>query len=318
MTDSAFAIPDGLAAMHSPVAFVGDRFVSLDDATVPIWDMGFLLGVTITERLRTLKRKVWLMDQHLDRMELGLALANVPLPFPRSTIVDIINNLAAHHQRLEQFDEELSISLCITAGDSEMLSPKGWGQTLESRRSRLVASVLPLPVKQFQRDYISGISACIAETREIPASSVDRRIKSRSRIHYWLAEQETARKDPTAKTILLDQSGNLAEGTTATVAIVDKEAGSIVLPPAEQRLPGITIEMLKPVFEHAKLVVVHRDISSDELASCREILWISSSPICLPVTTLDGRPVGHGKPGPVFQGVIDSFEAIHGVRLQAT
>jgi D-alanine transaminase len=77
--------------------------------------------------------------------------------------------------------------------------------------------------------------------------------------------------------------------------------GVIVTPPKDYRiLPGITLDLVVDLAREAKLPLEVRPLPEAELRAADEI-WVSSSTKeVLPVTKLDGAPVGNGKPGPMY------------------
>ena len=91
----------------------------------------------------------------------------------------------------------------------------------------------------------------------------------------------------------------MTEASTSNVFLV--KDGVIVTPPKDRRiLPGITLDLVLDLARAAKLPLEIRPIAEGELREADEI-WVSSSTKeVLPVTTLDGKPVGDGKPGPMY------------------
>jgi D-alanine transaminase len=98
---------------------------------------------------------------------------------------------------------------------------------------------------------------------------------------------------------ILLRDGQVTEASTSNVFLVKN--GVIVSPPKDGRiLPGITLDLVIDLARKARLPIEIRPVPERELRDADEI-WVSSSTKeVLPVTTLDGKPVGSGKPGPMY------------------
>jgi branched-subunit amino acid aminotransferase/4-amino-4-deoxychorismate lyase len=217
--------------------------------------------------------------------------------------------------------DELSLSMGVTAGDSNGMGPDAWGlQSPATHRlptkSRLVIYGYRLPVETFQHGYLQGLTARVVSIRELPADSLDRRLKSRSRLHYWLAEQEARAIQAEAKAILLDAQGNLAEGSTGAVAILDASGNQVVAPEAEQILPSTTLPLLEQVATAMKMRIVRRSISYHDLLEAREVVWLSTPVICQAVVEIDACKIGDGRPGPLYHQVMEHMTELLGTDVR--
>ena len=109
--------------------------------------------------------------------------------------------------------------------------------------------------------------------------------------------------------VLLDEHGNLTEGPTANLFMVDS-GGVLATPPASKVLLGITrdsVLALAPVIGRS---CTERDIAVDELASASEVLLSGTSAGVWPVVRIDGRPVADGCTGPVTLQLRDTYSRV--------
>ena len=104
---------------------------------------------------------------------------------------------------------------------------------------------------------------------------------------------------------MLDQKGNIAEATTASVAIV--KGTELIAPPVTDVLPSIAFEFSAQLAPSLGIKVVRKTISPSELAQADEVLWLSTPMCVLPVTEIDKTKIGTGKPGPVFSKLIAAW-----------
>jgi D-alanine transaminase len=134
-------------------------------------------------------------------------------------------------------------------------------------------------------------------------------IKSVSLLGNVLARQISA--DHGAVETIMFRDGWLTEGSGSNVWIVHE--GALLGPPrSDHVLEGIRVELLQELCEDERIAYNLRPISEDDVRSADEILITSATKEVLPVTKLDGQPVGHGalrgKPGPVYARLYESYQ----------
>jgi branched-subunit amino acid aminotransferase/4-amino-4-deoxychorismate lyase len=133
-------------------------------------------------------------------------------------------------------------------------------------------------------------------------------------MHYYLADQQAHRGDPSARALLLDQQGRVAEASTANVLVVGD--GRILSPLPEYILPGVSLGFLHELAEGEQIDFEFCELTPDDLFRSSEILLASTSPCVLPVCHCDGKPVGGGTPGPVFERLIEAWGRQVGVNIR--
>jgi branched-subunit amino acid aminotransferase/4-amino-4-deoxychorismate lyase len=136
-------------------------------------------------------------------------------------------------------------------------------------------------------------------------------------MHYYLADHAARQQDPLARALLLDQEGRLAEASTANFLLVRK--GRIVSPRCEYILPGVSLGYLEQLAAAAGVPFEFDNLWPGDLLDADELLLTSTSPCVLPVCYCDGKPIGDGRPGPVFRALIEAWSRRVGVdiRVQA-
>jgi D-alanine transaminase len=131
-------------------------------------------------------------------------------------------------------------------------------------------------------------------------------IKSTALLANVLMKQRAA--DAGAQEAIIVRDGDVLEGSSTSIFVVTK--GAVATPPNSTRiLPGTTRDVALELADGAIQVTIRR-IGIDELRAADEV-WISASTRdVVPVTRIDGRPVGSGKPGPLWQRMNESFDAL--------
>jgi D-alanine transaminase len=134
-------------------------------------------------------------------------------------------------------------------------------------------------------------------------------IKSISLLGNVLARQMSA--DKGAVETILFRDGYLTEASASNVWVVHE--GALLGPPkSEHLLEGIRYDLLRDLCEDAGIAYNLRPIPEADVLSADELLLSSATKEVLPVTTLDGEPVGHGalrgKPGPVYARLYEAYQ----------
>jgi branched-chain amino acid aminotransferase len=132
-------------------------------------------------------------------------------------------------------------------------------------------------------------------------------------MHYYLAEQEARRVDPEASALLLDLAGHVTETNAANLLIV--EHGGIVSPPVRWILPGHSRAV---VIELAAALNIRFDEGEPDVAhvAAADEAFLTSTPFCLmPATRINGKPIGDGRPGPVYRRLLEAWSAEVGLDI---
>src|SRR4051812_20177886 len=102
--------------MNEPLGWLNGRFVPAAQMTVPVWDQGFMLGVTVSEQLRTFGGKLFEPDWHWDRLARSLAVVQPGIEFPRREINQAAHELVERNHALLKSGDDLGLSVFITPG----------------------------------------------------------------------------------------------------------------------------------------------------------------------------------------------------------
>lgn len=282
------------------IAYLNGKYVPSAEAVVSVSDYGFAMGVSLTERLRTFGGNLSLLSQHLDRMLAGaqqLGLAQVQrAELERATQEVVRRNLAKVKRGVE-----LSIGICVTPG----VLPGAVSHGSRDGLPTVVVTAGELQAWRWADQYQNGVQMASAEICEIPGQCIPRSIKHRNRLHYYLAEKQVAEQAPGKRALLLDTDGFVSEGTIASIVAV--KDGQVLRPKSSKVLPSITLAASLPMFENMKMTVVEQDLSVADFQAADEVLWLSTSPVVLPVVELNGVQIGSDD-RPVFQSLVKTWE----------
>lgn len=294
----------------SELVFLNGRWITADDAGLPLIDGGFVQGTTIAEQLRTFAGRIFHFDEHIDRMDSSLAVLGLEPSLARSELRAAAERLVAHNHALLAEGDDLGLSIFVTPGEYPAYS------RMAASRPVLGMHTYPLPFRLWAEKYARGQHLAVSSVRQVPTECWPAHVKCRSRMHYYLADREVAQRFPGARAVLLDFDGFVTEASTANVLIYRRDAG-LISPPLARVLPGVTLGSVFRLAEQLGLNTVQRDLTADDVAVADEVL-LSSTPFCLlPVTRFEGRPVGTGSPGPVFSRLLGEWNRLVGLDIAA-
>lgn len=283
-------------------ALIEGKIVPLAAATIPLWDLGFAQGVAVTEQLRTLGQRPWLVEAHLERLEQGLRLAWLEWPRelgtdPREKLRQSLAELVAESTAQLASGDDLGCCLIVTGGDHPRFRA---ADATPFAGARLIGHTFRLPHADAARRHREGVRLVTVPTREIPGQSLDRRLKSRSRMHYWIAQREAEFARPGAQALLLDAAGLVAESPAATIVAIDGRSRRCLVPPAEAILPGTCLGWFLELATRSGLEVVRQPLTVAQLQAASEVLSLSTPIVVAPVVEVDGARIGNGEIGGEF------------------
>ena len=272
------------------MVFLNGKFMPLEEARVPVLDRGFIFGDGVYELVPVYSRVPFRMDEHLARLERSLASVRIRNPYSRAEWRDIILQLIAR-----QNFEDQGVYFQVTRGVAKRdhAFPKDAAPTV---------FVMSNPLVNPPQELVERGAAAV--------TAVDDRwlhcdIKSISLIGNCLLRQASA--DVGAAETILFRDRRLTEASASNVFVV--RDGVILSPPKSSLiLPGITYDVISEIARSAGLPIEFRDVSEPEVRSADEVWVTSSSKEVLAIVALDGKPVGGGKPGPVFRRVYALYQ----------
>jgi branched-chain amino acid aminotransferase len=286
--------------METLVAYSNGAWVSASELAVDVEDLGFLLGATVTERLRTFRGKVFCLEQHLRRMRNSLEIVGLDAASIIDEVAVAIAELVERNRAHLNADDDWAISAFATPG------------VAGASRPTVCVHGSPIPFYQWAEQYESGLPVVISDVRQIPPNCWPPELKCRSRMHYYIADVRAAAERPGARAVLLDQDGNLGEATSANVLVYHAAEG-LLSPPSEHILFGVTLGVMRELAARIGVPFLLRHLSVDELLSADEAMLASTSICLLPIVECNHLPIGTGTPGPVYGRLLAAWSEMVGL-----
>jgi branched-subunit amino acid aminotransferase/4-amino-4-deoxychorismate lyase len=280
------------------------------EATIPVFDAGFVLGATVTEQLRTFGGKLFRFDEHLLRLHRSLSIVGIDPGLSDEELGRIARAIVAHNHALLAPGDDLGLSLFVTPGPYATLAPEA------AAGPTIGLHTYPLPFRLWTEKYERGESLVISDVEQVSPRSWPPELKCRSRMHYFLAEQHARKHRPGARALLLNASGGVTETLTSNVLAYRRDVG-LISPLPERILRGISLSMVRELAEKLRVPFVEHELTAHELAGADEVLLTSTPSCLLPVTMLDGQPIGNCRPGPIFGRLIQAWSELVGLDIMA-
>lgn len=266
------------------------------DATVSVFDRGFLYGDSIYETMRTAGGNIVDFEAHLARLR--RSAIGIALEFPHSDteLTDAIELTLAAAENADS-----RIRLVVTRGTGPI--------ALDIRTSQDPLVVVFVSPIEFPPDeaYSNGIGAVVVDVQKNVREAIDPGLKTGNYLPSILALRK-AIEQKGEDAIMCNAEGNIAEGATSNVFSV--EGGQVATPSlATGVLAGITRETILRLGAEAGAPIDETTLSPERLRSADEVFLTSSIRGVMPVTRLDGNPVGDGQVGPVTKRLMDAYAA---------
>jgi len=290
-------------ALPDTLCYLNGRYQRLCDAQVSVLDRGFIFGDGIYEVVPVYGRKLFRFDEHMARLSRNLAKLRIANPFDREQWLEHIRPLVASLAEQQGANDQL-VYIQITRGVA------------------LRDHVMPLDVEPTVFMMVSAMKPPTAEQRHHGVACTTARdfrwergdIKSISLLGNVLARQMSA-DHGAAETIMFRDGAHggpwLTEAAACNVWIVHE--GALLGPPkSEHVLEGIRYDLLRELCEDVGIAYNLRPLSEADVLAADEVLLSSATKEILPVTKIDGEPVGHGalrgKPGPVYARLYEAYQ----------
>lgn len=274
------------------IVYLNGRYVPAEEARIPVDDRGFLFADGVYEVIRVYDGRPFLAEPHYRRLRDGLRAIRIDAD-PGEDIRAAAARLLEHN---DLSDGDATIYIQVTRGAAPRKHSFPEGDVPPT--VYVAAKRYRQHPRSYWEDGVRAIS--VPDTRW---SRCD--IKSISLLPNVLANQ--AAKEAGAFEALLVRDGVLIEGSHSNLAGVLDDT-LVTYPVCNYILPGITRQLAIDSARVLGIPVREGPIRVDDLARVQELFLTGTTTEIMPITTLDGRPVGEGRPGPVAKALQDAYD----------
>ena len=261
------------------------KFIQLSEARIPVLDWGFLRSDATYDVVHVWKGRFFRLDKHIDRFFHSTEKLRMPCTVSR---IDLKKILAGCVERSG-----------LDNAYVEMIQTRGMSPNFERdpRKSepRFIAFAVPFGWILKPEEFGKGLDVLVSNRRRISPNSVDSSIKN----YHWLdlvSGMFEAYDNGHDTVILTDEENNISEGPGFNIFCVD-ETG--LNSPNKGVLEGITRQTVLDLAKELNVPFQLRPISLETLKSSNEVFATSTAGGIMPITKINGLPIGRGAPGEI-------------------
>lgn len=274
--------------------YLNGQYVETEKANISVNDRCFLYGDGVFETIRSYQGRLFLLDQHLQRLQRSAQQIYLKLPLSLATIKTAASKLL----ELNWQGQDLLLRLTVSRGIGDGLWP-------EKTKSLVVMQTRALPLDLKQK-INQGVKVVISETRRNYRLALNPEIKSCNFLNNILALREAKIKGA-VESLILNYQGYLTEGAVSNLFIVAK-SGSIYTPPVtDGLLPGITRALIFKLAKAKGFLVQEKQLTLADLFQASEAFLTLTSAGLLPIVQVGNRLLGSGKPGKTTKALIKLY-----------
>lgn len=276
--------------MAEQVVYLNGQFVALSEATVPVLDRGFIFGDGIYDVIPVYQRKMFRAEHHLARLTRSLAAVGIESGYTNDQWLSIIGRL------IEEYDsDDQMVYVQVTRG----VAKRAHAFPLNATPTVFIMA-MPLPVpSQVMREQ--GVACVTQEDKRWLHCN----IKSISLLGNVLAAQYAA-ENGVLETIQF-RDGLLTEASSSNVWIA--KDGKLIGPLKNNLvLEGVRYGLFEQLCADHDVPFETRNITRDQVFAADEVLLSSAAKEVLPVTMIDSKPVGSGKPGAMYAKLYGMYQ----------
>ncbi len=275
--------------------YLNGEFMPAAEARISVFDHGFLYGDGLFETMRAYHGKIFMLAEHLDRLFRSAQLLELAVPLSRQELAEALERIISLN------GENLSVRLTVSRGPG----PVGLDPRLCPQPTVVITG---RPSKPEDRLYREGAQAIFVKTPRNLAAATRVEVKSLNFLNNILARQEVI-KAGADEGFMLNYLGQVTEGTVSNVFLV--KDGRLATPgPEAGLLAGITRLKVMELAARDGLQVAEKVLSKQDFTAAGEVFYTNSGSEIVPVTKLDGRPVGSGCPGRITLRLLDRYRRL--------
>lgn len=285
------------------IAYFNGNYVPERDVVVPFRDRSWTRGDGVFDMTRSFNGRSFKMKEHVERLYRSLKYLRIDPGLAPKEMIDISEEVLNRNRHLLGQGDDYWIGQRISRG-VDAVGDEGWDHT----GPNVVVECQPLPLKKRATLYRDGMRVIVPATRRVAPSMLSPRAKMHQYLNLTIADMEAKAVDPEAWSVLLDENGNLAEGTGSNIFLVRN--GEIATPHERYVLPGVSRATALDLARELGISAREADLDLYDASTADEI-FITSTSLCIcPVSQFNGQKVGDGKvPGPVTKRLIDAYVA---------
>jgi branched-chain amino acid aminotransferase len=281
--------------------YLNDRFVPKADALISVFDHGFLYGDGIYETLRAYRGRLFMLQPHLARLKRSGRLIGLDLPLADKDWPPLLADTLERNGLGPSGNADAHLRITVSRGEGELgLDPR--------LCTRPTVVIMAKPLASYPTHlFAEGVSLAIVSIRRNLDAALSPQIKSLNFLNNILAKQDAVQAGA-FDALMLNAEGQIAECTTSNLFFV--QGGRLCTPSVKCGiLDGITRDVVLRLAREHGIRTEEGGYDVDDLRQAEECFLTNTSMEIMPVSAIDVRPVGSGRPGPVTARLRQLFRA---------
>ncbi|WP_417474059.1 aminotransferase class IV [Leisingera sp.] len=277
--------------------YVNGEFFSRDEAKVSIFDAGFVLGDGVWEGIRLINGKLLAIDEHIDRIFEGARSIQLDIGFDKAGLVEEIWKCLRHNK----MEDGVHIRMMISRGRKS--TPNQDPRFIVGGATIVIVAEWKQPNPELKA---KGLKLMTSTIRCSTPDVFDLRLNSHSRLNFIQALIQAINMGAD-EALMLDDRGFVASCNSTNFFII--RGDELWTSDGMTCFNGITRKKAIKVWKDAGLTVREAPFTLAEVYSADEAFCTGTLGGITPVATIDGRPIGSGKPGPKTARMNDLYQA---------
>ena len=278
------------------LVWLNGELSELENAVVSVSDHAHLYGDGLFEGLRIYGGKIFKLDEHLRRIYGGCRYMGIDMVISQDQLRSTILDVCAKAEISDGY-----IRLNVTRGSSLGLDPRA----LDGIAPNVMIMVSTLALYKAE-DYEAGLDVITTSFRVMPPDSLDPGLKCIGRYAANIMAKAQANRAGAGEGLMLNQQGFVAECTGDNLFIV--RDGVLRTPhPSAGILKGITRGTVMNLARAQGVTVIEDMMTIIDIYEADEAFLTGTAAEVIPMVSLDGQPIGSGKPGPLTKKLMQLF-----------
>jgi branched-chain amino acid aminotransferase len=283
----------GCRRSYMSLIYIDGRFVPAEEASVSVFDHGLLYGDGVFEGIRAYNGRVVRLKEHVSRLYDSAKAIMLSIPISQGEMAEVILETLRKNNLKDAY-----IRPIVTRGRGDLgLDPLKCP----------VPTIIVIAIEwgaMYGNLYEVGLTAITVTVRRNNPDSVPPNTKSLNYLNNIMAKIESNIKGGN-EAIILDSNGRVSEGSGDNIFII--KDGRITTPYTINNLKGITRDAVIELAQAKGIALTERDVGIFDLYTADEVFVTGTAAEVAPVTKVDGRIVGSGKPGPITKELMVAF-----------